>query len=167
MTSVFLHYNDDNDAGNYDRDNDDNINDRPSPLLLCLIYLNQISFGTLNCCVLVLKLFGCTSYLSPFIMPCIGPGSSVGMATDCGLDGPGSNPGEDENFHPSRPALGCRAVLWMPAHLIAFRTQQNCDQVLQELLDFLQRARWEFYRAARGKVSVGNYLIVIDDDKHQ
>ena len=35
-----------------------------------------------------------------------GPGGSVGIATDYGLDGPGSNPGGDEIFHPSRPALG-------------------------------------------------------------
>jgi len=35
-----------------------------------------------------------------------GPGSSVGIATDCGLDGPGSNPGGDEIFRLSRPALG-------------------------------------------------------------
>ena len=35
-----------------------------------------------------------------------GPGTSVGIATDYGLDGSGSNPGEDENFRRSRPALG-------------------------------------------------------------
>jgi len=35
-----------------------------------------------------------------------GPGSSVGIATDYGLDGPGSNPGGDEILRPSRPALG-------------------------------------------------------------
>jgi len=35
-----------------------------------------------------------------------GPGSSVGIATNYGLDGPGSNPGGDEIFRPSRPALG-------------------------------------------------------------
>jgi len=35
-----------------------------------------------------------------------GSGSSVGIATDYGLDGPGSNPGGDEIFRPSRPALG-------------------------------------------------------------
>ena len=29
-----------------------------------------------------------------------GPGSSVGIATDYGLDDPGSNPGEDEIFPP-------------------------------------------------------------------
>ena len=36
----------------------------------------------------------------------MGPGSSVGIATDYGLDGVGSNPGGDEIFRPSRPALG-------------------------------------------------------------
>ena len=35
-----------------------------------------------------------------------GPGSSVGIATDCGLDGPGSNPVGDEIFRLSKPALG-------------------------------------------------------------
>ena len=35
-----------------------------------------------------------------------GPDSSVGIATDYGLDGPGSNPGGDEIFRQSRPALG-------------------------------------------------------------
>ena len=35
-----------------------------------------------------------------------GPGSSVGIATDYVLDGPGSNPGGDEIFRKYRPALG-------------------------------------------------------------
>jgi len=35
-----------------------------------------------------------------------GPGSSVGIANDYGLDGPVSNPGGNEIFRPSRPALG-------------------------------------------------------------
>ena len=34
-----------------------------------------------------------------------GLGSSVGMETNYGLDGPGSNPDGDEIFRPSRPAL--------------------------------------------------------------
>ena len=33
------------------------------------------------------------------------PVSSVGIATDYGLDGPGSNTGVDEIFRPSRPSL--------------------------------------------------------------
>ena len=34
------------------------------------------------------------------------PGSSVGIASDYGLDGQGSNPVGEEIFRPSRPALG-------------------------------------------------------------
>jgi len=45
-----------------------------------------------------------------------GPCSSVGIATEYGLDGPGSNPGGDEIFRPSRPALGPTQspVQWVP-----------------------------------------------------
>ena len=35
-----------------------------------------------------------------------GPGSSVGIATDYVMDGPGSNPSRDKIFRPSRLALG-------------------------------------------------------------
>jgi len=44
--------------------------------------------------------------VSTFIYIACGPGSSVGIAMNYGLDGPGSNAGGDEIFHPSRPALG-------------------------------------------------------------
>ena len=41
-----------------------------------------------------------------------GPGISVGIATDYGLDGPGSNPDGSENFRPSRPVLGPPSLLY-------------------------------------------------------
>ena len=45
-----------------------------------------------------------------------GPGSSVGIATDYRLDGPGSNPGGDQIFRPYKPALGPTQppVKWVP-----------------------------------------------------
>ena len=45
-----------------------------------------------------------------------GPGSSVGLATDYGLDGPGSNPDGDEIFRPSRPAMAYTQppIKWVP-----------------------------------------------------
>jgi len=44
------------------------------------------------------------------------PSSSVGIATDYGLDDPGSNPGRYEIFRPSRPDLGPTQppVKWVP-----------------------------------------------------
>jgi len=46
----------------------------------------------------------------------VGPGSSAGITTDYGLEGPGSNPGWDEIFRPFRPALGPTQppVKWVP-----------------------------------------------------
>ena len=50
------------------------------------------------------------------INPYRGPGSSVGIATDYGLDCPGSNPDGDEIFRLSKPALGPTQppVKWVP-----------------------------------------------------
>ena len=39
-----------------------------------------------------------------------GPGSSVGIATDYGLDGPGSSPGGTFSYRPERP-WGPRSLL--------------------------------------------------------
>jgi len=45
-----------------------------------------------------------------------GPSNLVGITTDYGLDGPGSNPGGDETFRPPRPALEPTQppVKWVP-----------------------------------------------------
>jgi len=46
-------------------------------------------------------------YIYIYIYICVcGLGSSVGIVTDYGLDVPGSSPGVDEFFRPSRPAIG-------------------------------------------------------------
>ena len=44
--------------------------------------------------------------ISVYILPDRGPGSSVDIATDYELEGPGSNPSGDKVLRPSRPALG-------------------------------------------------------------
>jgi hypothetical protein len=52
------------------------------------------------------SMFFASLFVSDFIVVIILVSSSVGIATDYGLDGPGSNPGGDEIFRPSRTALG-------------------------------------------------------------
>ena len=51
-----------------------------------------------------------------FIFTICGLGSSVGIATDYGLEGSGSNPGGDEIFRSARLALGPAQppVQWVP-----------------------------------------------------
>jgi len=59
---------------------------------------------------------GQSIYIYIYIYIYRGLGSSVVTATDYGLDGPGSNPGGDEIFRPSRPALGPTQppLQWVP-----------------------------------------------------
>ena len=62
-----------------------------------------------TCCYAALKYGYYYSYVVNYErnnLSVCGPGRSVGIATDCRLNGPGSHPGADEIFCPSRPALG-------------------------------------------------------------
>ena len=61
-------------------------------------------------CLSRLQSSSSVAIIDPYFMCSVplhcGSGSSVGIATDYGLDGPGSNPCGDEIFRPSRAALG-------------------------------------------------------------
>jgi len=63
---------------------------------------------------IIISIFKGCKYI--LYVPCCGQGSSVGIVTDYGLDGPELNPGGDEIFCPSRLALGPTQppVKWVP-----------------------------------------------------
>ena len=60
-------------------------------------------------------LYSVLSYIQ-YIFQICGPGGSVGIATDYGLDGPGIEPRWGEIIRPSRPTLGPTQppVPWVP-----------------------------------------------------
>jgi len=67
-------------------------------------YLSVLTWSELRCASPFIQILYKLETLHFFIC---GPGSSVGIATDYGLDGSGSNPGGGNDiFRPSRPALG-------------------------------------------------------------
>ena len=78
-------------------------------------FKNPRQIPTRNLNFFIHRLYYLISVLCLSILFCIiniyGPGSSVGVGTDHGLDGPGSNPGGDEIFRPSRPALRPTSLL--------------------------------------------------------
>jgi len=84
---------------------------------------------------------------------CRGPGSLVGIATDYGLDGPGSNllaaakaRCNSTDSDPSRPLS--------PADQPASLTPR--------LYGFLKRSRWKVYQQGRTLPKQGRYLDVLD-----
>ena len=73
---------------------------RPKKYPLLVIVLKQFNAAH------IATLFAIRSILILYSHPCPGrPGSSVGIENDYRLEVSGSNPGGDEIFRPSRPAL--------------------------------------------------------------
>ena len=84
-------------------------------LIIVCVSLLFSNYRTYVFLTFLLYMFFVLYFCSLFHVFC-GPGSSVGIATGYGLDGPGSNPGGDEIFRPFRPALGSTQspVKWVP-----------------------------------------------------
>ena len=53
-----------------------------------------------------------------------------------------------------------KAILWLLAHLVMYRIQQQRHLSLLDY-DFFRRARWKSYRAAGRMQQVGNYLSIL------
>jgi len=60
------------------------------------------------------------------------------------------------------PSRRRRAVLWVLANLVIFRTQQQRELTLQDFINFMKQSKWNMYQSHKRKASVGNYLSVID-----
>jgi len=64
-----------------------------------------LTSSTSSYCYDLMKTLCAERILIQYVSEC-GSGSLVGITTGYELDGPGSNPGGDEIFRPSRPTLG-------------------------------------------------------------
>jgi exonuclease III len=56
-----------------------------------------------------------------------------------------------------------KAILWIMAQVIHFRTQSQWKLTLQDYMDFMRRQRWKLMLTTDATDKVGNYLVVIGE----
>ena len=90
-----------------------NLRSRQSMPIHFRICINLVQFTQSNAfCQSMNQTHSSIQYICIYMCLCVcGPGSSVDIATDYRLDGPGSNSGGDEIFRPSRTALAPPSLL--------------------------------------------------------
>jgi hypothetical protein len=55
-----------------------------------------------------------------------------------------------------------RAILWMLAQLVIFRTQQQRELTNHDLIDLMRRQKWKIYQQSNRGQRVGNYLSIFE-----
>jgi len=60
------------------------------------------------------------------------------------------------------PSKRRRAILWVVANVVVFRTEQHSTLILHDFMNFLLRYRWKLMRHKRRRDLVRNYLTVLD-----
>jgi len=63
------------------------------------------------------------------------------------------------------PPLRQRAVLWVLAQFVGFRSQLERNLTFQDYIDFLRRSKYKFYRKRNRITQVGNYLSILELDQ--
>jgi len=63
------------------------------------------------------------------------------------------------------PPTRRRAVQWILANLVFFRTQMQRELTLHDLMDFMKRTKWKMYQRKNRRECVANYLLVIDTER--
>jgi len=61
-------------------------------------------------------------------------------------------------WHPQRQ----RAVLWVLAQSVGFRSQLERNLTFQDYIDFLRRSKYKFYAKRNRITQVGNYLSILE-----
>jgi hypothetical protein len=60
------------------------------------------------------------------------------------------------------PPMRWRAVMWILASVVLFRTGPNRERTLRDLLNFMWKNKQKLYHIVKGKIIVANYLRALD-----